>query len=79
MELQEAWDLVDFYLAHIDERTKQLLRKATEKGAKQFLLAEIEIAEKEIREAAVLSKKARERILNLYSDRRKGLQDGPVQ
>jgi hypothetical protein len=83
MELQQSWELVDFYLEQIALRTKELrqnvagsstVSETPDLGA--CVLDEIDVAEKELAEALRLSKSANQRLQNLYSHRRKGIQDG---
>jgi DNA invertase Pin-like site-specific DNA recombinase len=83
MELQQAWMLVDFYLEQIIIRTKELRQNAAASSKVSetpipgtCVLDEIDIAEKELTEALRLSKSANERLQNMYSHRRKGIQDG---
>lgn len=84
MELQQAWNLVDFYLEHIALHLKELRQKvAADRKVSETpipgtcVLDEIDVAEKELAEALRLSKSANQRLQNLYSHNRG--QDGRRQ
>lgn len=83
MELQEAWEITNSYLEQIVSHTKDLRQKVEKTievsesaSSRACVCVVIDIAEKEVAEALHLSQSAQQRLRNLHSQQRKGVQDG---
>lgn len=78
MTLEDTWAEIDHYLWQISLKVKELRQQAGQTKAVSephsggaCILEEIDLAERELIEALRLSRSARDRIRNLFSDRRK--------